>query len=266
MANLPALAPEQVAFFHDQGYLILRQAARPERVARLRAITEQHLDETVAPVEYEAQVPYPNAPSSLEAPGGHTVRRLLKAWDRHEEFQQWGAHPDLVRIIAGLFGTEELCLVRNHHNCVMTKNPQYSSATLWHQDIRYWSFESPNLINAWLALGEETAHNGCMRVIPGSHKVDWEPERFDELKFFRPDREDNRALIHQALRAEMKAGDVLLFHSRLLHAAGRNHTQACKMALVFSYRRRDNAPLAGTRSMEQSDIPMRIEQEAVVML
>ena len=96
-----------------------------------------------------------------------------------------------------------------------------------------------------------------MRLIPGSHRVDWESERFDGLKFFRPDREDNRTLMHQALRAELQPGDVLLFHSRLLHAAGRNHTQERKMAVVFTYRRADNPPLPDTRSTRLTDVPVR---------
>ena len=37
----------------------------------------------------------------------------------------------------------------------MTKAKTYSSATLWHQDNRYWSFEEENLISVWLALGDE---------------------------------------------------------------------------------------------------------------
>jgi len=50
----------------------------------------------------------------------------------------------------------------------------------------------------------------------------------------------------------------LLFHSCLLHAAGRNHTQQRKMAVVFTYRSADNPPLAGTRSTLQDDVPVSV--------
>lgn len=257
MAHLPQLTAEQIQFFNDQGYLILRGAASEERVAHLRAVTEAHLAANTLPVEYEADVHYPGSPASLDAPGGRTVRRLLQAWDRDSCYQAWGAHPDLVNILASLLDSSALRLVRNHHNCIMTKQPGYSSSTLWHQDIRYWSFQSPLLVNVWLALGEETARNGCMRVIPGSHRVKWDSNRFDAMKFFRPDREDNKALMHQALRAELNPGDILIFHACLLHAAGRNHTDERKMALVYSYRREDNRPLPGTRSTQMEDIMLQ---------
>lgn len=253
------ISAEQQTFFADQGYLILRQAWPADAVTALRQIAEAELLEAQSPLEYEAEVHYPGSPATLDAPGGRTIRRLLRAWDRHPEYRAWATNPGLVETIAALLQARQLCLVRNHHNCVMTKHPHYSSSTLWHQDIRYWSFQQPHLVNAWLALGEEKARNGCMRLIPGSHRVDWEADRFDQAKFFRPDHPGNRVLMHQALRAELQAGDVLLFHSRLLHAAGRNHTTERKIALVFSYRRADNLPLVGTRSTQQEDILLDLD-------
>lgn len=255
------ISAEQQVFFADQGYLILRRALASEAVLALRQIAETELSQAAAPLEYEAEVHYPGSPINLEAPGGRTIRRLLRAWDRQAEYRAWATRPDLVEAVAALLQSRQLCLVRNHHNCVMTKHPQYSSATLWHQDIRYWSFQQADLVNAWLALGEEKARNGCMRLIPGSHRVDWESDRFDQEKFFRPDHPANRVLMHQALRAELQPGDVLLFHSRLLHAAGRNHTQERKIALVFSYRRADNLPLPGTRSTQQEDILLNLDHQ-----
>ncbi|GAB4197203.1 MAG: phytanoyl-CoA dioxygenase family protein [Wenzhouxiangellaceae bacterium] len=258
MVRLPPLSAEQIAFFHRQGYLILRQAASAERVAHLRSIAEQHLQDGTPPVEYEADVHYPGSPSTREAEGGLTIRRLLQAWHRDPALQEWATHPALTQCISALLAKPSISLVLNHHNCVMTKHPRYSSATLWHQDIRYWSFQRADLVTAWLALGEETARNGCMRLIPGSHREDWDGQRFDEHMFFRPDREDNRSLMHQALRAELQPGDVLLFHSRLLHAAGRNHTDQRKLAVVFTYRASDNLPLPNTRSAQDADIPLDI--------
>jgi phytanoyl-CoA hydroxylase len=130
----------------------------------------------------------------------------------------------------------------------MTKFPRYGSQTGWHQDVRYWSFESPELVNAWLALGPEARERGGLQVIPGSHRQEFAGERFDEELFFRPDRADNRALIEQAVNVELQPGDVLFFHCRLLHAAGRNLGDGVKRSLVFTYNRRDNPPLPGTRS------------------
>lgn len=258
---LQPLTTEQIRFFHDQGYLILRQFASHSQVAAMRALAEDHVNRHQGPLELEADVHYPGSPANATAPGGETIRRLLQAYDRDAVLRAWACDARLTHNIRAVLDDADICLVRNHHNCVMTKHPRYSSSTLWHQDIRYWSFQRPDLVNTWLALGEETARNGCMRLIPGSHRVKWAADRFDELRFFRPDNDANRGLMHQALRAELQAGDVLLFHSCLLHAAGRNHTDTRKMAVVFTYRQANNQPLPETRSARLDDISLPMPTE-----
>ena len=138
----------------------------------------------------------------------------------------------------------------------MTKHPGFSSATLWHQDVRYWSYERPELISAWFALGQETQKNGALWVIPGTHRLDFADQRLDEHLFLRPELVENQALIEKAEVVELQAGDVLLFHCRLLHAAGRNESDTVKLSTVFTYHRQDNRPKAGTRSDRFPSIEM----------
>ena len=130
----------------------------------------------------------------------------------------------------------------------MTKHPGFSSATLWHQDNRFWSFDEENLISVWLSLSQETERNGCLRVIPGTHLAQFEPGRFDAGLFLRPDLQENKALIAKSFLVELNRGDVLFFHSRLFHAAGRNLTNETKLSLVFTYHEASNRPIKETRS------------------
>jgi phytanoyl-CoA hydroxylase len=136
----------------------------------------------------------------------------------------------------------------------MTKNPAFSSATGWHQDIRYWSFEKPELVSAWLALGSEHEENGCLWLVPGSHILGLRRDQYDENLFFRTDIEENRRVLQHKIAAELDEGDVLFFHCRVLHAAGRNLTDLTKFAAVFTYHAIDNHPLAGTRSAALPEI------------
>lgn len=250
------LTTAQIQFFAAQGYLIVRQMATPEQTHGLRLLAEQQLEEASEPVEYEADVAYQGAPADRNAAGGSTIRRLLDAYHRHTDFARWAENPTLSDIIKQLLDTHNPYLVQAHHNCIMTKHPRFSSSTMWHQDFRYWQFQRNHLVTAWLALGRESARNGCMRLIPGSHALSLAADRFDSERFFRTDISENRALMHQALRAELEAGDVLLFHSGLLHAAGRNQTEQRKLALVFTYRAADNLPQPGSRSASVQDVEL----------
>jgi phytanoyl-CoA hydroxylase len=136
----------------------------------------------------------------------------------------------------------------------MTKQPEFSSDTGWHQDIRYWSFTRPELVSVWLALGAETLDNGCLHLIPGSHRMTFERHRFDEDLFFRPDLPENSHLISTKIAAELSPGDVLFFHGRTFHAASRNFTPNPKFSVVFTVRPADNPPLPGTRSASMPEL------------
>ncbi len=246
-AAVHALSERQIEQFRNDGYLIIRAMVPAEQCRRMADVAGEHLLKSVPPLEYEAQVGYPGAPASLDAPGGKTVRRLRSAYERHACFAQWASNPDLVAKLAVLL-KEEVCLTLAHHNCVMTKHPDFGTATGWHRDIRYWAFTRPDLVSVWLALGHEDAGNGALQFIPGSHRLRIAPEQLDELDFLKPDHPGNQALFEQGVTPALQPGDVVFFHSGLFHAAGRNASAAVKFSPVFAYHGQSNAPREGTRS------------------
>ncbi len=247
----------RLAAFSRDGYLVVPNLGALETIESMLQIVEASLNPALAPVEYEADVHYPGAPASRAAPGGDTPRRLLNALARHELFQHWALCGEVANHVRNLLESPYVQVSQNHHNCVMTKFPGYGSETGWHQDIRYWSFDQPKLVTSWLALGDEHPENGSLSVIPGSHTMDFERGQFDASLFFRTDLKKNRALMESAKNIELNAGDLLLFHSRLLHSARRNRTSKVKLSLVFTYHCESNRPIAGTRSAEHLDLDVR---------
>jgi phytanoyl-CoA hydroxylase len=239
--------------FHRDGYLVFRGMVTPVVCELMRSVVGRDLRAATPPLEYESEVGYPGAPASLDAPGGRTVRRLRGAYDRHPCLRTWAEDPRLITRLSQLFG-ERVCLTRAHHNCVMTKHPDFGTATGWHRDIRYWSFTRPDLITVWLALGAETEANGALRVIPGSHRLDIGREQLDDLDFLRPDVPQNQPLFAQGKTIELQQGDVLFFHSGLFHSAGRNTGDKVKMSVVFAYHGESNPPVAGTRSAAAGEV------------
>ncbi len=246
-------SPSEIDQFHRDGYLIVRGLAEASMCTAMMEFTQAALAAERGPLEYEADVKYPGAPASLDVPGGHTVRRLLQAYARHPMFQEWARNPLVLDRIRQLLGPH-VVLPQAHHNCIMTKQPRYSSATLWHQDIRYWSFQRPDLISVWTALGAEFSENGCLQLLPGTHALTFHNEQLDEALFLRPDLAENQALLAHKVTAELDMGDVLFFHCRTFHGAERNQTDHAKFSLVFTYRPADNLPLAGSRSAQLAEI------------
>ncbi len=241
--------------FAANGYLVVRGFRNRTFCARVRSQIEEQLDPLLTPAEFEADVGYPGAPSNRESEGGATPRRLLSAYSRFSRLRGFSAAADVAEQLQAL-GINEPMLSQCHHNCVMTKHPGYSSATLWHQDVRYWSFDRPELVSMWLALGDETVANGALRVIPGSHLLSLDRGRLDAALFLRPEIEENKKLIREAVPVELEAGDVLFFHSRLFHAAGKNRTGTVKLSAVFTYHDRENRSIPDTRSAQYPSIPL----------
>lgn len=250
------LGEGRVADFERDGFLVVRGLASPTRCRALVEEVDRCLDPPLGPLELEAELGYPGAPASMDETGGLTPRRLLHAYSRGPLFRDWAREPAVTGAVSALMGGGPVVLVQAHHNCIMTKFPRYGSQTGWHQDIRYWSFASPVLVNAWLALGPETPEQGGLRVVPGSHREAFGSGQFDDDLFFRTDLPPNRTLLDSAVDVELACGDVLFFHCRLLHAAGRNLSSQVKRSLVFTYNRRDNPPIAGSRSARLAQVPL----------
>ena len=249
------LTATQIEQFCHDGFLVFRKLVSPAACETMLSVTRQHLQSAIAPVEYEADVGYPGAPQSLDAPGGRTIRRLRAAYQRDACFQQWAEDPRIITWLHQLFD-ERVCLTLAHHNCVMTKHPNFGTATGWHRDIRYWSFARNDLIAVWLALGAEKADNGGLHVIPGSHRLDITRGQLDDLDFLRTDVPENQPLFTQGRALELEQGDVVFFHSGLFHAAGRNNSHAVKTSVVFAYRGESNPPVAGSKSAAAGDVAL----------
>ncbi len=257
MSDQPILKSkkEQVGELRENGFVIVKGLVPPARLDALRDLSKRQLAEAAGPLEFEADLRYPGAPDSKDVPGGHTVRRLLDAYARDPLYAQCATSPDVRGWIELYFG-ETPYLSRAHHNCVMTKHPAYGSLTGWHRDVRYWAFERDDLVSVWFALGNETADNGALWFVPGSHKLAFTSDRFDDEKFFRADIPENAALIRTAFSPELEVGDVVFFHCNTLHSAGKNLTGDVKFSLVYTYRGASNAALPGTRSASKPEVAL----------
>jgi phytanoyl-CoA hydroxylase len=249
------LTSEQILEFKKNGYLALSGFAAPQFCDAIVAFAKSELEQQAMPIEFEADTQYPGAPISRAAEGGATARRLLMASQRHPMLRDWATSDPLKGILHQLLGAEVL-LSQAHHNCIMTKQPAFSSVTGWHRDSRYWNFARADLVSSWLALGDELPENGCLHVLPGSHHWAIEADQLDTSQFLRTDIPKNIPLLDQTTAVPLRQGDLLLFHSNLFHAAGRNTTGRTKFSMVFTYRSGDNPPAPGSRSASKDEIPL----------
>ena len=248
------LTDQEVEQFKQDGYLIKRQLIDMTLLNELRNQVKNQLKLRLPPFELEAEVGYPKAPESVEAEGGRTIRRLLLAYSRDASFREWAKNKVVKNVLQQLLDSKLIYLVQSHHNCIMTKQPQYSSKTGWHRDIRYWKFSDDLLINSWLSMGDENNANGCLKVLPGSHALEVRNDMVDKELFLNESHPEAQPWLDGAVDVELAAGDVLFFHARLFHAANDNQTEQAKFSLVNSYHGEGNQPLENSKSTTYEEI------------
>ena len=177
------LSSAQLQQFKIDGYVVLPQLLSKDETQNLRSLTLRHLKQRIKPFELETELNYPGSPANQGSVGGATIRRLRDAYRRDNLYQQYAKQPEVIKAIQTILDESTVWLNPNHHNCVMTKHPKYSSETLWHRDTRYWNFSNKYLINTWYALGDELEANGAMKILPGSHRWDVRDQALDEKQF-----------------------------------------------------------------------------------
>src|SRR6185503_2838757 len=103
----------------------------------------------------------------------------------------------------------------------------------WHQD-RWTSFDRDPLITVWTALDPATIGNGCVQIIPGSHRAGLiNPSHGSG--FLTAEQAKEWASKHEVLHLELKAGEVALLHNYTLHSSDVNKTDIPRRAFSVCY-------------------------------
>ena len=237
------------AEFEQNGFVILRAFVDSQYCERILEIAQTHLKYEIKPLEFEGEYIGRDELNS-------SVRRLRQVYDRDIVFKEWMEYPQIRPILKELIG-DEISLVLAHHNSIMTKLPHKSTQTSWHQDIRYWNYTNDNLISVWLALDNEDSNNGVLEFIPHSHKMSFDKSQFEDKDYFSTTNPKNKNLIDTKTSNTLHKGDVVIFHSKLLHRANKNNTDKSKISFVYTVKSQNNIALDNTRSSKYREIILK---------
>ncbi len=159
---------------------------------------------------------------------------------RRPRFAAFAKLPALLEALADLMGRDLDCF----QSQMIFKNPG-AMGQPYHQDSFYFQFDRPQ-IGVWLAISAATLENGCLVVLPGSHREPVHPHVV-------PQRAGSNygylEIVDQDFSGEipvlMNPGDVLIFNANLMHRSFDNRAASRRAALVYHY-----AP-AGTKILGQ---------------
>ena len=118
------------------------------------------------------------------------------------------------------------------------KFPGDKAYVSWHQDATYWGLQPPNVTTAWVALSESSAQNGCMRVVPGTHKPPLLPQRETYAADNMLSRGQEIAVEvdeDQAVDMPLLPGEFSLHHVGIVHGSGPNDSGVPRIGLAVRY-------------------------------
>ncbi|MBA2482688.1 MAG: phytanoyl-CoA dioxygenase family protein [Planctomycetes bacterium] len=106
----------------------------------------------------------------------------------------------------------------------------------WHQDASYWAIEPKKTVTAWLALGETSPDNGCLRIIPGSHTRTSEHRAISDPTSWFDKGVDPRDIDEStAVDLALRPGEAVLFNEATLHGSEMNRSSQPRVAISFRY-------------------------------
>lgn len=146
-------------------------------------------------------------------------------------FLRYMQQPIFRHICARVYGQETP--VDCFRAMFMNKPAQKGTFLPWHQD-RWTSLDRDPLITVWTALDPATIENGCVQIIPGSHRQGLiNPDH--PSGFLTPEQTKQHCPPEKVVYMELKAGEVALLHNWLLHASDINRSQISRRAFSVCY-------------------------------
>jgi ectoine hydroxylase-related dioxygenase (phytanoyl-CoA dioxygenase family) len=231
MRTTERLTEAERAEYDEQGFLRLAGFADADLCARMLdrvvAITHAHAGGERAPGFVLAE-------ANLAGRAGNPEDVASKVFRLHRDtvFAEFAHSRPLTELLADLVGPDIDCFLSQF----IFKNPG-AWGQPWHQDSYYFPFDPPRPITGvWLAVSEATLENGCLHVLPGSHREpvhDHEPDRRPNANYGYVEIVDHD--MSDAVPVLMQPGDLLLFDSHLMHRSTDNESAGVRAAMVYHY-------------------------------
>lgn len=227
------LSPDELASWNENGYLVRLNVFTAEENDVLRQVAEDVVDR---------RRPYPDTninqnalvrDGKVEEQGIYAMHKIHHPSCYCPEFLARVRDPRLTDPLVALLGPDILGI----NNLFIWKAPKIGLGFPWHQDKFYFRnrFNTETTIGTWTAIDAADRENGCLYVVPGSHKSDiFEHDDLAgsqqrEFKLARGVRDE------KGVAVEVPPGAVIWFHSHLLHKSMDNHSLRFRRSYVIHY-------------------------------
>jgi phytanoyl-CoA hydroxylase len=225
----------EIDSYNELGYIGVQNVLTSEEVQELRAVTDNLVEEsrkiTVSDEVFDLEPEH--------TPDSPKVRRIKSPISVHPIFDQIIRHSGILDIVAQLIGPD----IRTNGNKLNMKLSEVGSAVEWHQDWAFYPHTNDDILAVGVCLDDMTKENGCLLVVPESHKGPILDHHLDG--YFAGAVTDESFDDSDAKKIELRAGGVSIHHVRALHGSLPNTSSNQRRLLLFQYCAGDSWPLSG---------------------
>jgi ectoine hydroxylase-related dioxygenase (phytanoyl-CoA dioxygenase family) len=248
---MPVLTTAQKESFYRDGYLRFGKVLEAEQVETLRAELTRVTKEEQEREDYSSLPPefaygHDRKGQSPENRGVRAIHQFVNMWKVSPIYAEITRNPIITAAIRELVDNTP---VRVWHDQIISKPPGDNAHFQCHHDFYFWPLDHPTMITCWLALDDATPENGCMHVVPGSHRDPRFQPADCELKpeyhlAPAPLGAGEPASLYQEVRTWMpekaspvllKAGECMFHHCLNYHLTPHNVTDRQRRAFVIIY-------------------------------
>jgi len=229
------LSPDQVAFYAENGYVLAAGVFSAEEAAHLRRESHDLIErllraqtENVSVEGWGSGAKVTDLPRQLLC--CHNVQFHCAA------FSRLICDPRLTDRVADLIGPN----VQLHHTKLFIKPPEKGAPFPMHQDVPYFPHERHTMMAAIIHFDDAPIEKGCVRVVPGSHKLG-PLEHLDDGGHHLP---IEQYPVDGATPCPARAGDVLFFSYLTIHGSHLNTSDQARTTLLVQMRDPADPPTA----------------------
>jgi phytanoyl-CoA hydroxylase len=236
VATLADITDEHIQFFREQGYLAVAQAFSKEEIdaalaGMLDLIDGKNPDFTGVQFERSAQ---DRLATLRPEEKQDVVRKIMWFVNYDDRLKALSAHPQLLAIVRRIVNGEP----KMFQDMGLIKPPSGGREKPWHQDKAFFNLDiDAPVVGVWIAFDDATPENGCMHVLPGTHREG------PVVHFKRRDWQicDTDVQTARDVMVPLKPGGCLFFDGLIHHGTPVNRTTTRRRAVQFHYTATDAA-------------------------
>ena len=172
----------------------------------------------------------------------YAINKLL-SFENDPLLFAYALDPEMLASVRDLIGTRLQTISTN----IFNKPPEIDGRHPLHQDLRYFALRpGDGILGTWTAISEVRRQNGCLAIIPGSHRAGILPHERPAWEFVNSGFLGAAGVdLDRRVHVEMEPGDTLFMHPLLVHGSGRNRSRGCRRAISVHYASRECRRPAG---------------------